>query len=548
MVYKVFLADDEIVVREGIRNNFPWDDTPFALCGEAPDGEIALPMIQELRPDILVTDIRMPFMDGLALCRNVAATMPWTRIVILSGYDDFEYAREAISLGVKEYLLKPVNAKTLRQALERIAGMIDEEREQQANLDALRGQLSESSRYRQEQRLLRVFDGVYSKSDKARLGGSKSKPGGEPLPLDASYYSVIIIVPGESNSLNEARHVLRRLSEGSNGRMYYAERGAQLWALTLGDAPEDIEERAYAYAQTIAYEAERIGGEQPRIAIGSIVNSLADVPRSVDAARIALQALSASGQRILGIGDVSMDMPPELMGVEVVPLYDKLRYASVAEVPSIVGEYFDSLGGMAAQSLLVSSYALVDILLAGSRVIKQAGGDPARILPEALSQARLLGSVRTLEDILRAANDILTRALTYRDEQSVSRNSALIRKACAYIEENFHRPEMTLHDAASHVALSNNHFCTVFSQEMGVTFIEYLTRLRMDKARAYLRSTDLRSQDIAERIGYADVHYFRYLFKKSTGMSPRDYRGQLIQNSAAGSSPPIGIKNNNTKV
>ena len=88
-MYKVFLADDEVVIREGIRNNFPWEKTEFSLVGEAPDGEIALSIMQDIKPDVLITDIRMPFMDGLALCRHTMRAMPWMQIIILSGYDDF---------------------------------------------------------------------------------------------------------------------------------------------------------------------------------------------------------------------------------------------------------------------------------------------------------------------------------------------------------------------------------------------------------------------------------------------------------------------------
>ena len=127
-MYKVFLVDDEIVVREGIRSNFPWEQTDFMLAGEAPDGEMALSMLQDIKPDILITDIRMPFMDGLELCRAVSATMPWMYIVILSGYDDFAYAREAISLGVKEYLLKPVSGQELLQVLNHLADSIREDK------------------------------------------------------------------------------------------------------------------------------------------------------------------------------------------------------------------------------------------------------------------------------------------------------------------------------------------------------------------------------------------------------------------------------------
>ena len=102
---KVFLVDDEIVIREGIRTSFPWENTEYVLVGEAPDGEMALPMIRDTKPDIVITDIRMPFMDGMELCRAIRRLMPWIGIIILSGYDDFEYARQGIQLGVREYLL-----------------------------------------------------------------------------------------------------------------------------------------------------------------------------------------------------------------------------------------------------------------------------------------------------------------------------------------------------------------------------------------------------------------------------------------------------------
>ena len=125
---KVFLVDDEIAIRENLRNSFPWEQNGFQLVGEAPDGEMALPMIRDLNPDILLTDIRMPFMDGMELCAQVKRVLPWIGVVILSGYDDFAYARQAISLGVKEYLLKPITADELGEALKRVAARITEER------------------------------------------------------------------------------------------------------------------------------------------------------------------------------------------------------------------------------------------------------------------------------------------------------------------------------------------------------------------------------------------------------------------------------------
>ena len=105
---KVFLAEDETLIREGLRDNIPWEQYGYRFVGEAADGEMALPLIRKTKPDVLITDIKMPFMDGLSLSRIVREELPRTKIIIISGYDDFEYAREAISIGVDQYLLKPV--------------------------------------------------------------------------------------------------------------------------------------------------------------------------------------------------------------------------------------------------------------------------------------------------------------------------------------------------------------------------------------------------------------------------------------------------------
>ena len=118
---KVFLVDDEIAIRENLRNSFPWEEKGYQLVGEAPDGEMALPMLRDLNADILLTDIRMPFMDGIKLCEEVQRTMPWVERIILSGYDDFSYAQKAISLGVKEYLLKPATGRTMKPSCARCA-------------------------------------------------------------------------------------------------------------------------------------------------------------------------------------------------------------------------------------------------------------------------------------------------------------------------------------------------------------------------------------------------------------------------------------------
>ena len=124
---KVFLVEDEVIIRESVKNSIDWEKEGYEFAGEASDGELALPLILEEKPDIVITDIRMPFMDGLELSRIVKEKLPDTKIIILSGYDDFGYAKEAIKIGVTEYLLKPVSAAVLLEHLQEVADKIQKQ-------------------------------------------------------------------------------------------------------------------------------------------------------------------------------------------------------------------------------------------------------------------------------------------------------------------------------------------------------------------------------------------------------------------------------------
>lgn len=522
-MYKVFLVDDEIVVREGIRSNFPWEETDFTLAGEAPDGEIALNMLQDVKPDILITDIRMPFMDGLELCRHVARAMPWIYIVILSGYDDFAYAREAISLGVKEYLLKPVSGQELRNVLERIALRIQEDKRQQASLNAYREQMASSRRFLKEKLLTELYGGA----DVERvLKSARSMQ----MNLLAKRYLVMLLAPSPEPESEEAmfaaQGVLERLAEGSGGAAHLSRGSGGFSLLVLGDNPADLEERAYGLAQAARYDAERSAGVKLLVAIGADVGDMREIPNSLSDARRILEKLSAGKaendpRRIMGAQDVGVAEELPLPDVDAAPLAEQLRYATAADVEAILGRYVGALGDGAAQSAMMVNYLFVEIMMAASRIVRENGGSPREVIPEAFRAPQPMADAR---DALPLCRKLLERAIAFRDSRGSARYGGVIRKARAYIDEHFSDSNLTLHDVADHVALSNNHFCTVFSQEMGVTFTEYLTATRIAHAKELLTSTSMRTGDVAYAVGYNDPHYFSYLFKKNAGLSPRDYR------------------------
>ena len=528
-MYKVFLADDEIVIREGIRNNVPWDQTDFVLAGEAPDGEIALSMIQDIKPDILITDIKMPFMDGLALCRSVAHTMPWMQVVILSGYDEFAYAKEAISLGVNDYLLKPVNAQELLQALSRIAERMQEEKKKQADLQALKEQFASSTRFMQEKLLRELFSPALQKGDMTEMLDRSRRLH---MSLLAQRYLVILVSPGYTDKRYEesiaVMGALKRLCDLSAGAVHLCEVGGLPTLIVLGDSESDLEERAYGLAQSAKYGIEQAAKIIVLLSIGSAVNNLWEVRDSLSAAQAVLRTMGAFQEEnnmrcIMGIRDVGISPGLSLLNLDVAPIGEQLQYANQEDVDQILKHYVDSLGDMAMRSAMMANYVYVEIMLAASRIIKENGGVPQEVMPE-LAKQSLGESTKTVEDVLPVVREILCKAIAFRDQQSATRYGMVIRRAQAYLNEHYQNPGIGLNEVAKHVALSNNHFCTVFSQEMGSTFTEYLTSLRLNRAKELLRTTSLRSSDIAYQVGYNDPHYFSYLFKKNTGLTPRDYR------------------------
>ena len=260
---KVFLADDEIVIREGIRNSFPWGETDYQLAGEAPDGEIALSMIRDTKPDILVTDIRMPFMDGLDLCRVVRRQMPWIGVIILSGYDEFEYARKALQLGVREYLLKPITARELRAALDRVTALIAAEQERSMSLTP---RVAMDSLFVKEKLLSTLYSEDAAAADAMNVVEQLRAMGVQIL---AGRY---VVIDAAFTPVPRGLNALRELAEGSGGAVHVTGSRTGARMVILGDSDADAEERAYAFAASCVTELERSGCSGIRVSIGETVS------------------------------------------------------------------------------------------------------------------------------------------------------------------------------------------------------------------------------------------------------------------------------------
>lgn len=524
MLYKVFLVEDEIVAREGIRDNVDWKSAGFEFCGEAPDGEMALPLIEAARPDVLITDIRMPFMDGLQLCKILRDRMPGVKIIILSGHDEFHYAQEAVKLGVTEYLLKPVGVQDLHTILGKLASQLDQERLEQEKLRQLKSQIEDDLVLRQEKFLSKlVMGGMVSGEaiQESQLLG---------LDLIAKWYLVLVVEFGlnerveqfDYREYQQVEQIISRLA-GANSDILLVKTGVEELVLIIkGDTSEHLTQEGRFFTELIRTETENRTKCFLRVGIGSAQDRIGNIHQSFAEA---LANLPQNIAKEASVGNVHGGVgKTELFDLDKSALENFLRYGTKEEFDNFFQIYIQPLNETALQSYLVKNYVFVDIILMITKFVNQLGGNVDQVIPEINRVETLWLNVKTLDQLKEETRQIFASALAFRDSQTQNQHKTMIHQAKKYIEAHYPDPNLSLNDVANEVNFSPSHFSVVFSREMGLTFKDYLINIRMEKAKELLRTTPLKSFEISSQIGYNDPHYFSYVFKKHTNLSPKQFR------------------------
>jgi len=524
MSYKVFFVEDEVITREGIRDNVDWQASGFEYCGDAADGEIALPLLRTAQPDVLITDIKMPFMDGLQLSKIVRERMPWVKIVILSGHDEFEYAQEAINLGVTDYLLKPVTVLQLQNVLQKLTVQLDQERREQAKLKKLQEQVEENQAILCERLLFKLVVGAISPAEAIEKG--------EMLGLDliARYYLAVILkieLGDRSEQYNHdeyqrVQQVITGLMEKNPDIFVLKRDWSDLILIMKGSTSEYLEEERDLLLDEIRREITKTR-YQLTVGLGTSKNQIADISQSFVEALVNIQ--NPVGENKSGLNRAVERA--ELLKVNKSVVENYLRSGAKNEFDEFFNTYLQPLGEIALKSSLIRNYVFVDIVMATAKLVNDLGGDVDKIMPELNSIEVIMSNIKSIDELREQVYKILASALAYRDSQPNGQYKSLIRQAIEYLEQHYTDPELSLNEMASQVNLSASHFSVVFSQEAGQTFKEYLTQLRINKAKELLRMTSLRSADIAYQVGYNDPHYFSSVFKKNTGFSPLEFRSQV---------------------
>ena len=540
---KIFLAEDEVVVRETIKRMIPWEELGFELVGEAADGEMALPLLIRQQPDLLITDIKMPFMDGLTLARLAKKEIPGLKVVILSGYDDFNYAKQAIGIGVEDYLLKPITKNALIERLSEIRSRYEHEKTQKEYYEKFQREMQAYEKNSSRDFFEALVDGsmdmmeVYKRAEK--LG----------LDIVAEAYNVLIFTmncdedfSGQRDEYSsweaESLEVLENFFAGHSSAMLFRSNIFSYGVLLKGQR-ETIEENTRACVDEIRKILSRQDGRREWfLAVGQSVERLSQIQKSYHTASRAFSQRYLYDENILYYDEMeTMEHPggqaetednAYLQKVDVNALNPAILQKFLSnglqeETENFVKDYFYAIGQEPMESLVFRNYVILNVRFSVISFIKGLGCDTNE-MESADTEEVLAESGKNMESAIAYAKKMISQAIEIRDQNSGNKNRSILKTAVDFIDSHYMDEEISLNTVANVANVSSNHFSALFSQNMGQTFIEYLTTLRMNKAKELLRCTGMRSSEIAGEIGYKDAHYFSYLFKKTQGMTPSDYR------------------------
>lgn len=522
-MYKLIFVDDEDIVREGISSRIPWDGNGFELAGVFEDGEAALKFVRENDVDVVLSDISMPRMDGLTLSREIAETHPKVQVLLLTGFEEFEFAQEAVRHRVREFLLKPITAEELGAVLERTRDELDRLKEAEKEQDRLKELLDHSLPLLRERFLYSLASGRLNKGEIARR---KEFFGWNDL--GANYLIAMVSLPDEWDEITRLAIFEETRRYISPDDSVFSNRNEDIVILLQGSDSRYLDKRARSIAERTFAAAVRLGDSPVAIGIGEPVSLLEDVNRSYLGARNAVDHTRVLGTtQIQSIEDVRQKtrVSQEAFISRARRLVKALREGLKGSAQNALAEIFRLFEESYLTSSDVASY-LARLQYHLSDFADEMGiginGDFSELslTAEPRRFTRLVDAKRYFSDEILKIEEHISRRRT---DAAQSR----IDKARQIISERVADKSFSLQDICSELYLSTSQFSALFKDGTGQTFVEYLTELRIDEAKRLLKSTDLKSYEVADRVGYQDPRYFSSIFKKVTGLTTTEYRKEL---------------------
>lgn len=532
-MFKVFLVEDEKVVREGIRKNILWEQYGFQYTGDASDGELALPMIRKIQPDLLITDIKMPFMDGLSLIKLVRKELPRTKIVIISGYDDFSYAQEAIHLGVDQYLLKPIIKDKLVEMLVEMRDKIQEELHQQQYIENFKREAREYENFARRRFFEKIVTGGLSVPEICETAKNLN------IEISAPFYNIVLFSLSSAEYDGSAPESYTENLAGVQNRvtgcfidhpgMILFRWNITTYAVLVKGSEDDIGLNTAKCIENIRDICVAAGKDVSwYIACGTPVSRLSSIPGCfAEASRILSYRYLCPEKHILTeaiIMNLRKNSGSQIDAhKEIDPDHIRkfLSSGTEKETDDFIDQILQNVGMEFASLPIFCRYLEMAVYFAAVKYLDSIGSNSGILWsPEFRPDER----VADIDEAKRYVRKIIKQTIELRDLESIKQYRDILRHAIDFIDRNFSDASISLDRVAKEVNISPNYLSAIFSQEVGQTLIEYLTFRRIEEAKRMLRQTDKLSGEIASEVGYKDSRYFSFVFKKITGCTPSEYR------------------------
>ncbi|TVX97322.1 response regulator [Cohnella terricola] len=529
-MYKIILIDDEDEVREGIKYKTPWKEYGFELIGDFENGRDAWEAMETLKPDAVITDICMPFMDGLELTQLIYESFRDVKVVIVTGFEDFDYAQRAIKLKVNDYLLKPLNLQEFTDFLSGMKRELDEEHSRKNDLSSLKSQLHQSFPLLKERFLERLVAGTMPQEElesgldtfRIRLDGSSV----------AAFVGDLDEPKAGSPKLSDsdlelhrfgAYNIMQEIVETEHGGVVFRTRDHKVAAF-ISASPERLALHAEKLAGDVRRSVEKYLNRTMTIGVGRPGASLEGSPVSFREALSALDYRFMLGtNRTISIRDVEFGSGGSrpLNNDWEKKMIAAMRTGSGDNVTNALQAGFDELrsSGKPADKIFGIIHKLVAALM---NWIAETGLRPEDSFEDDVFAQ--IGAMKTLDAIQSWLNGQCLRILADMSAKRSNVASLQMMEAERFITGHYMNEELTLNDICSHLYISTSYFSTLFKQHTGMTFVEYLTRTRIEQAKQLLAITTHKTYEIAQQVGYGDPHYFSVIFKRHTGLTPKEYR------------------------
>lgn len=531
-LYNILLVDDETDVLEAMKKKIDWEALGFCLAGTAENGQEALEMAEQLHVDVVMTDIKMPYMDGLTLCKKLKENYRNIKVVIYSGFDDFEFAREAVHLEAEEYLLKPISSKDMENVFGKIKKKLDEEFNQHRNVNKLYEYYRKSLPAMQEQFVMGVLEG--------KITGERLKNMMEmyELDLNAPYYVVVnFYAEAAVKEQSEKTAQLLNFSLRDMAEEYLKEKMSfycinyldEVIFIFMLQEDKEIENVLY-HVDQICKMGSRVLDVQVTGAVGQPCNSLDTLLSSYQEAKTAMEYRTIlGGSQVLYIKDIEPNPQDSVafMEYDFQNLVRAVKIGDRKETDEAIQSFMDSLRNGCItpnQYQLICMELSTELMKIGRSYklrTKQIFGAGEHIPWQELYKHL---SVDELESWLREICNNLRHTLRHERSDSTIR---LTEQAKAYIGEHYKENDLSAETLCHQLNVSAAYFSTIFKKEVGLSFVAYLTKIRLEHAVELLRTTEDKTYVIAEAVGYTEPNYFSYVFKKQYGISPSKYRANM---------------------